>query len=47
MYMELGRALVDFRRWTFCPNAAGRAFDRLLRRAPFTHNHMHLCVVER
>lgn len=46
VYLEFGRALVGFRGWTFHPNAAGRALDRALRRWPFTHNHMHLCVVE-
>jgi len=47
VYHELGRLFVGFEDWAFRPNALGRAADRLLRRLPFTHNHMHLCVVSK
>jgi SAM-dependent methyltransferase len=47
IYHEFGPWFVKLRDHTFYPNIVGRKLNALLGGFPFTHNHMHLCVVRK
>jgi SAM-dependent methyltransferase len=47
IFHEFGEWLVKFENWKFRANFAGRALNATLRKFPFAHNHMHLCVVRK
>ncbi|MDD2765438.1 MAG: class I SAM-dependent methyltransferase [Opitutaceae bacterium] len=44
IYHELGPPLIEFRRWKFYPTPLALWLDRVFRRIPFFHNHMHAIV---
>ncbi len=47
IYHEFGRVFVKLSNHTFYPNRIGRWLNETLAKAPFFHNHMHLCVVKK
>lgn len=44
IYHEIGPPLIKFRRWKFYPTPLALWLDRVLRKLPFFHNHMHAIV---
>lgn len=44
LYHEFGPPLVKFRHWKFYPAPLALRLDRVLRKIPFFHNHMHAIV---
>lgn len=44
LYHEFGAPLIEFRRWKFYPTHIALWLDRVFRRLPFFHNHMHAIV---
>lgn len=44
IYHEFGPPLIDFKRWKFYPTPLALWLDRIFRKMPFFHNHMHAIV---
>ncbi len=47
IHFELGSSFVKYDGVKFTPNLFGAALNFILSAIPFTHNHMHLCVVKK
>jgi SAM-dependent methyltransferase len=47
VYHEFGSSFVKLSDLTFKPNKIGNFLNNFLSKYPFTHNHMHLCIVKK
>lgn len=46
-YHEISKSLVKFNNWEFKVNKFAKFLDYFLKKIPFFHNHMHLCVLKK
>jgi SAM-dependent methyltransferase len=47
IYHEFGKSFVKLSNHTFKPNKIGNWLNNFLSKYPFTHNHMHLCIIKK
>ena len=47
IYHEFGSSFVKLSNHTFKPNKIGNWLNNYLSKYPFTHNHMHLCIIKK